>query len=99
MAGGSVVADGKYILIFDYQDACGNRDREDLVVTVDATAPDAGIDYPKAGDPLTSIIEVLISTDDVHFRNFVLELGQGTDPETWVQLAAGAFHTCGSGYV
>jgi subtilase family serine protease/flagellar hook assembly protein FlgD/squalene cyclase len=88
-AGGQVVADGLYILEFDYRDACGNRSKRQLFATVDATAPDASIDYPRVDDPLTSILEVLTSVDDVHLKQFTLELGQGTDPDRWLELGAG----------
>lgn len=86
---GQVVADGLYLLVFDYRDACGNRSRLEFPATVDRTPPSANIDYPQSGDPLTSILQVLATIDDEHLKNFQLQLGQGSDPDTWIDLAAG----------
>jgi len=88
-SGGQVVADGLYLLEFDYRDACGNRSQQQFVATVDRTPPTASIDYPRAGDPLTSILQLLATVDDLHLRNFQLQLGQGSDPDAWIDLAAG----------
>ncbi|RLC56384.1 MAG: hypothetical protein DRI30_05935, partial [Chloroflexi bacterium] len=86
----SVAADEAYIVVFDYQDGCGNRGVQQLTVTVDNTAPAASIEYPAQGDPLTAILEVLASIDDLHLKHYVLELGQGIDPQDWLVLAGGS---------
>ena len=86
---GSVVADGAYVVIAEFRDACGNLARKQAVVAVDATPPVVTLDYPTAGAVLPLIVEVQGSVTDAHPQSFAAEFGVGSDPETWSSLGAG----------
>jgi hypothetical protein len=56
---------------------------------VDTTPPVAAIRYPRTGDPLGLIVEVLGTADDLHFAGYGVEFGIGANPSTWARFGAG----------
>lgn len=82
------VPDGLYGIAVSATDGCKNVRTRWTHVEIDRTAPVAIIDSPKPGDPLGSIVQVRGTADDLHFQGYVLEIGQGQDPEDWSLIAS-----------
>ena len=87
--GGARVPDGTYLVFADYEDACGNRARRWVEVEVDNTPPETEIDFPRFGDPITMIVEIVGSASDRNFQAFGLDFGIGLVPDTWARINAG----------
>ncbi|HEY7700645.1 MAG TPA: hypothetical protein VIE88_19605, partial [Vicinamibacteria bacterium] len=86
---GAVVPDGLYGIVVSFRDACGNLASKSRYVVVDTTPPIAAIRYPRTGDPLGLVVEVLGTAQDLHFANYGVEFGVGTDPSTFARFGAG----------
>lgn len=86
LAGGSRAPDGLYAVKVTAKDACGNVAEKWARTAVDATAPSAQILYPKASDPLGTLVEVRGNVSDENLQGYRLEVGQGEFPETWLSL-------------
>ncbi len=86
---GVAVPDGKYNIEIDAMDSCGNVNSKSVMVEVDNTPPATVITYPQAQDDLGNIVEIKGTVDDIHFVNYILEAGQGDNPDNWVQISSG----------
>lgn len=86
---GGVVPDGLYGIVVSFRDACGNIASSTRYVVVDNTPPVVAIRYPRTGDPLGLIVEVLGTASDLHFVGYGVEFGIGSDPSTWARFGAG----------
>lgn len=82
---GTKVADGKYVIQLLFKDGCGNQVQRLDYVTVDTTPPTLAIGYPKASDPLTMLVEVTGSVQDLHMGQYRLEV----NGENLLELAKG----------
>ncbi len=87
--GGTRVADGLYAMVVSFRDACGNLEEERVCVEVDTTPPQLAIAYPRPGDPLPMVIEVMGSVNDRNLDLWFAEFGEGGDPDTWGSLGTG----------
>lgn len=86
--GASVVPDGHYFMAVEVRDACGNTEREEFLVEVDATPPATVIHYPKTGNPISLTTEVLGSVSDLNLVSYRLEYSVEGDG-TWAFIADG----------
>lgn len=87
---GTVVADGRYGIAVSAADSCGNTAQKWAGIEVDNTPPNVAISSPRAGDPLGNIVEVRGTAEDLHFKSFALEAGQGDMPASWTSILSGA---------
>ncbi|WP_281184377.1 CARDB domain-containing protein [Trichlorobacter lovleyi] len=89
--GGSILPDGKYGLAVTSLDACQLPDVKWAKIEIDNTPPVAAIGYPRPADPLPvgNIIEVRVTAMDQHFMSYLLEVGEGADPASWLMLKSG----------
>lgn len=85
-----VLADGNYMVVATFTDACGNQREEEMVVEIDNTPPTIKIDFPTAAAALPQIVEVQGSIDDINIDEWQVEFGIGNAPESWVRLNRGA---------
>ncbi|MDT8317351.1 MAG: CARDB domain-containing protein, partial [bacterium] len=83
---GSTVPDGAYSIAVMIKDSCGNVAVKSTTVSVDNTQPEVSISYPTPVSPLGNIIEVRGNAVDPNFKNYILEVGEGEDPETWTVI-------------
>ena len=83
-----VVPDGPYALMVVANDSCGNTTQKWIRVEVDNTSPTAVISYPNFGGPSGNIIDVRGTADDPHFKGYILEAGQGDNPDTWITVSS-----------
>ncbi|MEW6571053.1 MAG: CARDB domain-containing protein [Nitrospirota bacterium] len=84
----SPVPDGLYGIAVSGKDSCENVDVEWIPVEVDNTPPAIVITFPGPQYPLGTIIEVSGTADDLNFKSYTLEAGQGEDPDTWNLIAS-----------
>ena len=82
------VPDGMYGVSVFAKDSCGNDVMKWVAVEVDNTPPATIITYPSPPDTLGNIVEVKGSAEDLHFRNYILEAGQGDNPESWSLISS-----------
>ncbi len=87
---GVVVADGKYTIQVFATDPCGNTARKRVPVEVDNTPPATTITFPQPDDTPGNIIEVRGATSDLHFKGYLLEAGEGDNPEIWSYISGKA---------
>lgn len=87
--GGTIVSDGKYGIVLNATDSCGNTVQKWMPLEVDQTPPAAQIAYPQPQQPVGTVVEVLGTVDDLHFANYALEAGQGFDPMPGPRLQPG----------
>ena len=74
---GNPVKDGHYAVVILFTDLCGNQSGQDVFVEVDRTPPDVAIHYPRAGDPLTTLVEIQGRVRDAHLDAYRVELISG----------------------
>ena len=84
----TVVADGLYGIAVFAKDSCGNTNLKWTSVEVDNTPPQTIITYPRPPDPIGNIVEVRGTADDPNFQNYLLEAGQGDQPDTWFLISS-----------
>jgi len=85
---GAAVPDGKYGVAVYAKDSCGNTAMKWILVEVDNTPPSSVIVYPGPSDPLGNIVEVKGTADDLHFKDYIIEAGQGDNPDVWNIIAS-----------
>lgn len=85
---GNVVPDGKYGIATSAGDSCGHTAQNWTAVEVDNTPPTVLISYPLPGAPLGNIVEVRGTAYDLHFQSYILEAGQGDNPDTWTSVSS-----------
>ena len=78
--GGAIVADGLYTVQTRLSDSCLNERIDEVLVEVDTTPPLVSLDYPRAGDPLTMILEVVGTAMDKNLLSWTLDFGVGGSP-------------------
>ena len=66
------VADGIYEIEASAEDGCGNSSKGIIRVEVDKTAPVATLSYPRAGDPVGMVVEVMGTAIDENFSGYEL---------------------------
>jgi flagellar hook assembly protein FlgD len=88
--GGAAAPDGKFGIAVSATDSCVNTAQKWTAVEVDNTLPTVAITYPKPGDPLGNIVEVKGTADDLHFKSYTLEAGQGSSPDAWSLVSTGS---------
>lgn len=71
---GALVADGMYVVQLHFIDGCGNISQHVRRVTVDTTPPALNIAYPSSTSPLTMMVEVVGSVQDLHLSQYQLEV-------------------------
>ncbi|GAB2191576.1 hypothetical protein MAH1_31840 [Sessilibacter sp. MAH1] len=77
---GQIPADGTYILEFKAQDSCGLFSIQQLILTIDNSAPNVELVYPRNSDLLGLNVEVSGSVHDVNivrYEVFVTEVSSG----------------------
>lgn len=84
------VPDGLYGIAVYATDSCGNTTSRWMPVEVDNTPPTASFEYPKSFDPLPpgNIVEVKGTATDPNFKKYILDVGQGDAPDTWIIIGA-----------
>lgn len=85
---GVPVPDGVYGIAVLAKDSCGNTAMKWAAAEVDTTAPTTVISHPLPSDPLGTIVEVKGTASDLHFKNYVVEIGQGDAPEAWSTVSS-----------
>ena len=85
---GMIVPDGSYAILVSAEDSCGNATMKWIDTEADNSPPTAIITCPGPTDSLGNIIEVKGTADDIHFGNYILEAGKGTDPSEWAAIAS-----------
>ena len=86
---GAVVPDGLYAITVFAKDSCGNANQEWVPVEVDNTPPTVNITYPGTGEQIGNIVEIKGTVSDLHFQNYLVEAGQGDNPNTWIPVSSG----------
>lgn len=87
-AAGTPLADGLYAIRLSFTDGCGNRRREARFVEVDNTEPALNLLFPLSTSQLPLMTEVQGTVTDKNFNDYRVEVGRGSDPDTWLQIAA-----------
>jgi Tol biopolymer transport system component/subtilase family serine protease len=86
---GTVVPDGTYAIVVFGEDTCGNGKMKWAKVEVDNTPPEAVITYPLSSDQVGNTVEISATADDLNLVNYVLDAGQGDNPEDWLIVSSG----------
>jgi Tol biopolymer transport system component/subtilase family serine protease/fibronectin type 3 domain-containing protein len=89
-APGNPVADGFYRIQISALNVCGSLHQEDIQVEVDNTPPQLSIAYPAVDSPITTIVEVLGTTSDIHFGSYQLDHYPLADSNDLTVIAAGS---------
>ncbi|MBI4691489.1 MAG: discoidin domain-containing protein [Nitrospirae bacterium] len=55
----------------------------------DDTLPTSVITYPHSSDQIGNVVEVKGTADDLHFKNYTLETGEGDNPASWTAVSSG----------
>ncbi len=87
---GPAAADDIYGITLLATDSCGNANTKWIPVRVDNTPPATVVKYPRPPDVLGNVVEVRGTADDLHFQSYVIEAGQGQNPESFAYVASGA---------
>ncbi|MGH9465692.1 MAG: hypothetical protein ACRD0X_08585, partial [Thermoanaerobaculia bacterium] len=83
---GAVVPDDSYLLFVTWTDACGNTAEQVLQTSVDTTSPIVAIVSPTPETELPMIVHVVGVATDLHFAFWSLQVGEGGDPQSWIEL-------------
>ncbi|MRR16957.1 MAG: hypothetical protein EG826_10920, partial [Deltaproteobacteria bacterium] len=87
---GPAAVDDVYGIALRATDSCSNVNTKWVAARVDNTPPAAVITYPRPPDAVGNIVEVRGTADDLHFQSYILEVGQGQNPESFAHVASGA---------
>ncbi len=86
---GQSVADGKYALHVRATDSCKNVSRSWSPVEIDKTLPVVQISYPVSNDQFNqNTIEVKGTASDDKLMQYLLEVGQGDYPDSWMPISS-----------
>ncbi len=87
---GAALPIGKYGIALYATNSCGVTSTKWVPVEIDVTPPFVTIINPDPALqlPPVNILDILGTTQDSHFDNFVLEAGEGSSPTTWDIISA-----------
>lgn len=80
------IADGHYTLSLIASDQGGRQDTSAVAVVVDNTPPVDTITVPQDTGCICRATSIRGTSDDVNFKNYRLEIGQGDNPLEWTLL-------------
>lgn len=83
---GNLLPDGKYALVFTFEDPCGLTKSFESFGEIDTTPPAIAIDYPLTGDPLHAIVEVMGSFTDLNFSFAEVSFAEADANPLWSRL-------------
>ena len=87
-SGGAAVADGDYLVTVEGESGCGITGGQELVVTVDNTAPVGVITHPDNCNTVCGRVSVRGVISDEHLEGWVLQYTGGST-NGWVTIASG----------
>ena len=86
---GNLLPDGRYQVRAAFADDCANSGGAVADVELDNTPPHLVIDLDAVPRPFPLLVEVAGIAADAHLTRWQLEVGGGTDPQTWSVLGRG----------
>jgi len=87
---GTKVPDGSYAVVVEAADSCLNNTTKYLQIKVDTTKPTAIIAAPTSATDLSigNLVEIKGTANDVNFKSYTLEIGEGENPSSWTSLGS-----------